>query len=137
MFLIRNKQGSRHPLKFPIRQGLSAPPGQVAKKDMSPCDQERYRRWVSPANAWFVCSIAPLYAIQTPEQRSSRLRNYISAVHPVHTQIFNALNSLDLKSLEEPRYLLGEFVKQPLACLTLGEPTTQSRYERMICGNDF
>ncbi|GAQ80118.1 carotenoid isomerase [Klebsormidium nitens] len=34
-------------------------------------------------------------------------------------KIFNALNSLDLKSLEEPRYLLGEFVKQPLACLTL------------------
>lgn len=33
--------------------------------------------------------------------------------------MFNSLNSLELKSLEEPRYLLGEFVKHPLACLTL------------------
>ena len=30
-----------------------------------------------------------------------------------------SLNVLELKSLEEPRYLLGEFAKQPLACLTL------------------
>ena len=34
-------------------------------------------------------------------------------------RVFNSLNSIELKSLEEPRYLLGEFVKQPLACLTL------------------
>jgi hypothetical protein len=34
-------------------------------------------------------------------------------------QVFNSLNSLELKSLEEPRYLLGEFFKHPLACLTL------------------
>ena len=34
-------------------------------------------------------------------------------------RVFNSLNSLELKSLEEPRYLLGEFVKQPVACLTL------------------
>lgn len=34
-------------------------------------------------------------------------------------RVFNSLNALELKSLEEPRYLLGEFVKQPLACLTL------------------
>ena len=33
--------------------------------------------------------------------------------------MFNSLNSLELKSLEEPRYLLGEFFKHPLACLTL------------------
>ncbi|KAK9809036.1 hypothetical protein WJX72_008256 [[Myrmecia] bisecta] len=33
--------------------------------------------------------------------------------------VFTALNSLELKSLEEPRYLLGEFVKHPIACLTL------------------
>ncbi|MEW5306762.1 MAG: hypothetical protein WDW36_009203 [Sanguina aurantia] len=33
--------------------------------------------------------------------------------------VFNSLNVLELKSLEEPRYLLGEFVKEPLACLTL------------------
>lgn len=29
------------------------------------------------------------------------------------------VRSLELKSLEEPRYLLGEFAKHPLACLTL------------------
>jgi prolycopene isomerase len=34
-------------------------------------------------------------------------------------QVFNALNSLELKSLEEPRYLLEQFGKNPLACLTL------------------
>jgi prolycopene isomerase len=34
-------------------------------------------------------------------------------------KVFDSLNSLELKSLEEPRYLLGEFVKQPVACLTL------------------
>eukprot|EP00891_Asterochloris_glomerata_P002476 jgi/Astpho2/2476/Aster-04200 len=34
-------------------------------------------------------------------------------------RVFNSLNSLELKSLEEPRYLLGEFRKHPLACLTL------------------
>lgn len=34
-------------------------------------------------------------------------------------QVFNSLNCLQLKSLEEPRYLLGEFFKHPLACLTL------------------
>ncbi|KAL2629499.1 hypothetical protein R1flu_014185 [Riccia fluitans] len=33
--------------------------------------------------------------------------------------VFNALNSLELKSLEEPLYLLGQFLKNPLACLTL------------------
>ena len=34
-------------------------------------------------------------------------------------QVFNALNSLELKSLEEPRYLLQQFLRAPLACLTL------------------
>ena len=33
--------------------------------------------------------------------------------------MFNALNSLELKSLEEPRYLLQQFARAPLACLTL------------------
>ncbi|WIA41668.1 hypothetical protein OEZ86_009018 [Tetradesmus obliquus] len=33
--------------------------------------------------------------------------------------VFNSLNSLEMKSLEEPRYLMGEFVKNPIACLTL------------------
>ncbi|RWW17395.1 hypothetical protein BHE74_00052050 [Ensete ventricosum] len=35
-------------------------------------------------------------------------------------KIFNALNSLELKSLEEPLYLFGQFFKKPLECLTLG-----------------
>ncbi|XP_024459271.1 prolycopene isomerase, chloroplastic isoform X2 [Populus trichocarpa] len=34
-------------------------------------------------------------------------------------KIFNALNSLELKSLEEPIYLLGQFFQKPLECLTL------------------
>ncbi|KAL6005099.1 hypothetical protein ACLOJK_005660 [Asimina triloba] len=34
-------------------------------------------------------------------------------------RIFNALNSLELKSLEEPVYLFGQFFKKPLECLTL------------------
>ncbi|CAD7702747.1 unnamed protein product [Ostreobium quekettii] len=33
--------------------------------------------------------------------------------------VFNSLNTLELKSLEEPRYLLGEFVKHPIECLQL------------------
>jgi hypothetical protein len=37
--------------------------------------------------------------------------------------VFNALNSLELKSLEEPLYLFGQFFKNPIACLTLGEIT--------------
>ncbi|KAG9445233.1 hypothetical protein H6P81_016573 [Aristolochia fimbriata] len=34
-------------------------------------------------------------------------------------KVFNSLNSLQLKSLEEPIYLFGQFLKKPLACLTL------------------
>ncbi|KAM7499988.1 hypothetical protein LguiA_024402 [Lonicera macranthoides] len=34
-------------------------------------------------------------------------------------KIFNALNSLELKSLEEPIYLFGQFFKKPLECSTL------------------
>lgn len=33
--------------------------------------------------------------------------------------IFNSLNSLELKSLEEPKYLMGQLVKAPKSCLTL------------------
>ena len=33
--------------------------------------------------------------------------------------MFNSLNSLELKSLEEPRYLLEQFARAPGACLTL------------------
>ncbi|KAK8531874.1 hypothetical protein V6N13_131231 [Hibiscus sabdariffa] len=34
-------------------------------------------------------------------------------------KIFNSLNSLQLKSLEEPIYLFGQFFQKPLECLTL------------------
>ncbi|XP_014752724.1 prolycopene isomerase, chloroplastic isoform X2 [Brachypodium distachyon] len=34
-------------------------------------------------------------------------------------KIFDSLNSLELKSLEEPLYLFGQFFKKPLECLTL------------------
>ncbi|XP_078172533.1 prolycopene isomerase, chloroplastic-like isoform X2 [Carex rostrata] len=34
-------------------------------------------------------------------------------------KIFNSLNALELKSLEEPLYLFGQFFKKPLECLTL------------------
>ncbi|XP_057973455.1 prolycopene isomerase, chloroplastic [Malania oleifera] len=34
-------------------------------------------------------------------------------------KIFNALNSMELKSLEEPLYLFGQFFQKPLECLTL------------------
>ncbi|GJP37936.1 hypothetical protein CLOM_g22384 [Closterium sp. NIES-68] len=33
--------------------------------------------------------------------------------------VFNALNALELQSLEEPLYLLGQFFRNPLSCLTL------------------
>ncbi|KAK9827277.1 hypothetical protein WJX81_007326 [Elliptochloris bilobata] len=46
-------------------------------------------------------------------------RKGIEAFYGEAWRVFNALNSLELKSLEEPRYLLGEFAKHPLACLTL------------------
>jgi prolycopene isomerase len=35
-------------------------------------------------------------------------------------QIFNSLNSLELKSLEEPLYLFVQFFQKPVECLTLG-----------------
>ncbi|KAK9921521.1 hypothetical protein M0R45_030028 [Rubus argutus] len=34
-------------------------------------------------------------------------------------KVFNALNSLELKSLEEPIYLFGQFFQKPVECLTL------------------
>jgi prolycopene isomerase len=34
-------------------------------------------------------------------------------------RVFDSLNSLELKSLEEPRYLLQQFARAPGACLTL------------------
>lgn len=46
-------------------------------------------------------------------------RQGIKAFYDECWKVFDSLNVLELKSLEEPRYLLGEFVKQPQACLTL------------------
>lgn len=34
-------------------------------------------------------------------------------------RVYNALNALELKSLEEPLYLFGQFFRNPVACLTL------------------
>ena len=34
-------------------------------------------------------------------------------------KVFNSLNSIELKSLEEPRYLMQQFFRAPMACLTL------------------
>lgn len=33
--------------------------------------------------------------------------------------IFNALNSIELKSLEEPRYLMQQLARSPIGCLRL------------------
>ncbi|CAI9779813.1 unnamed protein product [Fraxinus pennsylvanica] len=46
-------------------------------------------------------------------------KNGILGFYGVCWKIFNALNSLELKSLEEPIYLFGQFFKKPLECLTL------------------
>lgn len=41
-------------------------------------------------------------------------------------QVFNCLNSMDLLSLEEPRYLLRSFLQHPLACLGLAKYLPQN-----------
>lgn len=46
-------------------------------------------------------------------------REGINKFYGICWQIFNALNSLELKSLEEPIYLFGQFFKKPVECLTL------------------
>lgn len=43
----------------------------------------------------------------------------IQKFYGVCWKIFNSLNSLELKSLEEPIYLFGQFLKKPVECLTL------------------
>ncbi|XP_020574315.1 prolycopene isomerase 2, chloroplastic [Phalaenopsis equestris] len=56
----------------------------------------------------------------------SELVNYFphekKGIHRFYNEcwkIYNSLNSLELKSLEEPIYLLGQFFKKPFECLTL------------------
>lgn len=41
-------------------------------------------------------------------------------------KVFNCLNSMDLLSLEEPRYLLRSFLQHPLACLGLAKYLPQN-----------
>ncbi len=41
-------------------------------------------------------------------------------------QVFNCLNSMDLLSLEEPRYLMRTFLQHPLACLGLAKYLPQN-----------
>ena len=56
------------------------------------------------------------------EELSARFpheRAGIRAFYGEAWRVFNALNSLELKSLEEPRYLLQQFARAPGACLTL------------------
>lgn len=53
------------------------------------------------------------------EQRFPHESRGIRAFYGECWRVFNALNSLELKSLEEPRYLLGQFARDPLSCLTL------------------
>ncbi|KAL4558440.1 hypothetical protein LXL04_036640 [Taraxacum kok-saghyz] len=43
----------------------------------------------------------------------------IHKFYDVCWKIFNSLNSLEVKSLEEPLYLFGQFFKKPVECLTL------------------
>nr|ALQ56930.1 prolycopene isomerase [Crocus ancyrensis] len=43
----------------------------------------------------------------------------INKFYGICWKIYNALNSLELKSLEEPVYLFGQFFKKPVDCLTL------------------
>ena len=41
-------------------------------------------------------------------------------------KVFDALNSIELKSLEEPRYLMEQFSRSPIACLTLAYYSTSN-----------
>jgi len=56
------------------------------------------------------------------KELSSRFPHEASGIQKFYDEcwaVFNSLNSLELKSLEEPRYLMGEFFKDPKSCLTL------------------
>ncbi|GKC79292.1 hypothetical protein Tco_1130066 [Tanacetum coccineum] len=46
-------------------------------------------------------------------------------------EIFNALNSLELKSLDEPIYLFGQFFRKPVECLTLVKTITFKTHRKM------
>ncbi len=43
--------------------------------------------------------------------------------------MFNPLNSIELKSLEEPRYLMAQLFRSPLSCLTLATWLTSNTGE--------
>ena len=46
-------------------------------------------------------------------------------------RVFNPLNSIELKSLEEPRYLMAQFMASPMSCLTLAYFLPQNTGEGM------
>lgn len=51
---------------------------------------------------------APLAHLQWPHEAPG-IRRFYNACW----EVFDALNAIELKSLEEPRYLLEQFVKEP------------------------
>jgi prolycopene isomerase len=69
---------------------------------------------------WKVLSSAPYLYLVLLCHNSAMFRNYNNCLTITLKQIFNSLNSLELKSLEEPLYLFGQFFQKPLECLTLG-----------------
>eukprot|EP00955_Chlamydomonas_euryale_P024139 254484-Chlamydomonas_euryale.AAC.2 len=63
-----------------------------------------------------------LYPTQTPSHPPPGLRAQASGIKSFYDEgwkVFNSLNSIELKSLEEPRYLMSQFARNPIACLTL------------------
>ncbi|XP_010263101.1 PREDICTED: prolycopene isomerase, chloroplastic [Nelumbo nucifera] len=56
------------------------------------------------------------------EELTSKFPHEREGIHKFYNEcwkVFNALNSLELKSLEEPLYLFAQFFQKPLECLTL------------------
>ncbi|GAX80223.1 hypothetical protein CEUSTIGMA_g7661.t1 [Chlamydomonas eustigma] len=53
----------------------------------------------------------------------------IQAFYDTCWKVFNSLNSIELKSLEEPRYLMQQFFRNPIACLTLAYYATTNTGE--------
>nr|GEU64552.1 uncharacterized mitochondrial protein AtMg00810-like [Tanacetum cinerariifolium] len=74
----------------------------------------------------FANKTAALFIMEKVYTIISRLRDHIVSMEEKcatsatsKEEIFNPLNSLELKSLEEPIYLFGKFFKKPVECLTL------------------
>ena len=56
-------------------------------------------------------------------------RQGIQAFYNECWRVFHALNSIELRSLEEPRYLMQQFIKSPLSCLKLASCLTSNTGE--------